>query len=166
MTDPSPPQGPIPLAGGAPALTPFARFTVRLGSPLELGETPAGRRRIVPIVGGTAIGAGWTGDILAGGADWQQVNADGSAEIHARYTLRLADGALVQVTSSGKRTGPPTVLAALAAGEPVPRAAYYFRTAISLETGAPAWIDLNRRLFVGIGDRAPDAVGLDVFTLA
>lgn len=154
-----------PPVGPPPALTPFARFTVRLGEPLDIGPTPAGHRRTIPIVGGSAVGDGWTAEILPGGADWQQANPDGSAEIHARYTLRLHDGTPVQVTSTGKRTGPRTVLEALAAGEPVPRDAYYFRTLIQFETGAPAWIGLNRRLYIGVGDRAPDSVGLDVFDL-
>lgn len=163
--DEKPAHGGAPTVGPPPPLTPFARFTVRLGAPLDIGPTPAGHRRTIPIVGGDAVGIGWTGEILPGGADWQQVNPDGSAEIHARYTLRLDDGTPVQVTSTGKRTGPPEVLRALAAGEIVPRAAYYFRTLIQLETGAPAWIGLNRRLYLGIGDRAPDSVGLDVFDL-
>jgi hypothetical protein len=55
--------------------------------------------------------------------------------------------------SFGLRHGPPDVLAALARGEPVDPASYYFRTTPRFETAAPKYAFLNRMLAVATGDR-------------
>ena len=68
---------------------------------------PAGRRRVVPIAGGTVEGPLLNGEIVPGGADWQVIAADGTVEVEARYTLAAADGGLILVHSRGVRNGPP-----------------------------------------------------------
>jgi hypothetical protein len=55
------------------------------------------------------------------------------------------------------------VIAALARGEAVDPARYYFRTALRFETSAPALAWMNRLIAVGRGAREPRAVRLDVF---
>jgi hypothetical protein len=70
-----------------------------LGVVVVVGETPTGRRRVIPIVGGTVRGA-LEGQVLPGGADWNLERADGSHELWARYELRLAGGAVVSVTNT------------------------------------------------------------------
>ena len=62
------------------------RLHVQLGAVQEIGTLAAGRRRVVPIVGGRVEGPRLSGEVLAGGADWQIVAPDGSAAIEARYT--------------------------------------------------------------------------------
>jgi len=42
---------------------------VELAEPLEIGDSPRGRRRIIPIVGGSAKGERLARTILPGGAD-------------------------------------------------------------------------------------------------
>lgn len=42
---------------------------VALGPVVEVGRTPTGFRRVIPIVGGTVSG-GLEGQVLPGGADW------------------------------------------------------------------------------------------------
>jgi hypothetical protein len=59
------------------------------------------------------------------------------------------------MTSFGYRHGPPEVIAALARGETVDPASYYFRTTPRFETAAPAYAFLNRILTVASGDRRP-----------
>lgn len=115
---------------------------VRVAPALELGETQGGRRRIVPITGGSVAGPKLSGRVLSGGADWQIIRADGTAELEARYTLEAADGALISVLNRGLRHGPPDVIAKLAAGEPVDPAAYYFRC-------TPVFERPRRRIIVG-----------------
>ena len=61
------------------------------------------------------------------------------------------------------RHGPPEVLAALARGEPVDPASYYFRTVMRFETADPAASWLNRILAIARGQREALAVRLDVF---
>ena len=77
----------------APKLRHLCDLFVELGAPLEIGDTPGGRRRIIPIVGGTVTGDRLSGTILNLGADWQTVFGDGSAELDTRYVLETGDGA-------------------------------------------------------------------------
>ena len=70
-----------------------------LGPTVEVGRTPAGVRRVFPIIGGT-VSQGLDGVILPGGADWNLERPDGSGELWARYELRLTDGAVVSVTNT------------------------------------------------------------------
>ena len=146
-------------------LRPLCELEIRLGTPLELGTSLRGRRRVIPITGGTARGERLRGAVLPGGADWQTVYADGTAQLEARYTLRLDDGTLVDVTNYGYRHGPPEVLAALARGAPVDPQQYYMRTTPRFETGDPRHAWLNSTLFAATGARLPEAVQLSVFEI-
>ncbi|RWX70666.1 DUF3237 domain-containing protein [Mesorhizobium sp. M2A.F.Ca.ET.039.01.1.1] len=147
-------------------MTPFSEFRVQVGVPLKLGDDGFGEARIVPILGGTALGSGISGRILPGGTDEQRIRADGRTRIHARYVIEAQDGALIRVDSQGLRHGPPEVMAALLRGEKVDRTQVYFRTVIRFETAAPAHDDLNLRLFLATGERQHDCVILRLTELA
>jgi hypothetical protein len=142
----------------------FTAF-VSIGTPLELGATAAGRRRIIPITGGHVEGPRLTGVVLPGGADWQVVLPDGTAQLVARYTLQAADGTLISVVNRGVRTGPPDVLAQLAAGAAVDPALYYFRATPAFEVAPGPHDWLARSMFVATGERAPQQVAIRVFAL-
>lgn len=137
----------------------------KVSQAIELGETPLGRRRIIPIDDGTVVGPRLNGAVLPGGADWQLIRRDGVAEIEARYTLRADDGAIISVVNRGMRHGPPDVMRRLIAGEAVDPNSYYFRTAPVFEvaTGPHDW--LMRSLFVGVGVRLPEEVRIRVFAV-
>ena len=145
-----------------PRLSHLIDLRVELGPPMELGDGRAGRRRIIPIVGGTVTGR-FAGRILAHGADWQTVFEGGLAELDTRYCIETDDGALIEIRNYGFRHGPPEVLARLAAGEDVDAAEYYMRTHPRFETGAPAYAHLNRMICVGTGAREASAVRMHVF---
>lgn len=136
---------------------------VRLGPPIELGDGPRGRRRIIPIVGGTVTGERLSGRLLDLGADWQTVFGDGSAELDTRYAMETHDGAVVDIRNFGFRHGPAEVLAALARGETVDASRYYMRTQPRFETGDPRYAWLNRTIFVGTGERLAAAVRVSFF---
>src|SRR5688500_5225160 len=102
-----------------PRLHHLCEIFVELAQPLELGDAPRGRRRIIPIIGGRVQGERLNGRILNLGADWQTVFADGTAELDTRYGMQTDDGALIDIRNFGYRHGPPEVLAALARGESV-----------------------------------------------
>lgn len=144
-------------------LEPLFKAEITLASVQELGETPLGRRRIIPITGGRFRGERLSGRVLPGGADWQIVCSDGLAQLEARYTIETEDGALVYVRNVGLRHGPPEVLARLAAGEAVDARLYYMRTTPTFETGAERYRWLNRIVCVATGVRRKDAVELDVY---
>ena len=146
-------------------LEPLLRAEITLAPPQELGDAPLGRRRIIPITGGRFRGERLAGRVLAGGADWQIVRADGVSQLEARYTLETDDGALVYVHNVGLRHGPADVLARVAAGEPVDPSLYYMRTTPTFETGAERYRWLNRIVCVATGARRKDAVELDVYEI-
>jgi hypothetical protein len=140
-------------------------FTIRceLADILDLGPAPFGHRRVVNILGGSVSGEKLAGRVLAGGADWQILAADGCLDIHARYTVESDSGALIQVDSKGVRSGPPDVLARLGRGEEVDPSLYYFRTAMRFETAHPSTAWMNRILAIAKGAREKSAVRLDVY---
>ncbi|MDQ7879425.1 DUF3237 domain-containing protein [Microbacterium sp. QXD-8] len=118
-----------------PSLVPAFEVVAELGPLEDHGMTRAGHRRIIPVVGGTVTGD-FTGTILAGGADWQTVRADGSIEIDGRYSARGDDGSLLHIRARGVRSGDPAVLEALLRGDDVEPDAYYFRAALTLESAS------------------------------
>jgi hypothetical protein len=88
---------------------------------------------------------------------------DGVTDLKARYGIETDAGARILVRSDGLRHGPPDVIAALARGEPVDPARYYFRTVMRFETAEPTLAWLNRILALGSGAREKHAVRLDVY---
>ena len=163
---PHAPPSAQPVAGLAtPHLEPFADLSVNVGSPQEIGCSPRGRRRLIPITGGQATGHGWTARVLPGGADFQLLLHDGLADLDARYTLETDAGDLVFVQNHAVRCAPPEVMARLVRGEPVDPAQVYFRCAPRFETASAALGWINERMFVGTGARHPDRVEMRFFTV-
>ncbi|MEQ1728945.1 MAG: DUF3237 domain-containing protein [Vicinamibacterales bacterium] len=145
------------------SLAPLFQMRVTLGAPLDLGDTPAGRRRIIAVVGGSFSGERLRGRVHPGGADWQLVRSDGVVSLDARYTLETDDGALIYFEDRGYRHGPPDVVARLSAGEPVDPSAYYMRTTPRFETSDARYAWLNRIVCVASGARHAADVELRVF---
>lgn len=64
---------------------------------VDLGMSPFGERRMVPILGGTFEGPGLRGTVLPGGADRQLVRRDGAVTLDAVYELKTDDGIVISV---------------------------------------------------------------------
>ena len=156
-----------------PTLEPVATLTVWVSSPIEAGEViglnSRGRRRIIPITGGTVSGR-INGRVMPGGADFQLVVSDTCADLDARYMLALDDpewpGAHVFVQNRALRRGSAADIARLVRGEPVDPSAIYFRCVPSFEVSHPALAWMTESLFVGTGARFPDRVEIALFRLA
>ncbi|MFN0110952.1 MAG: DUF3237 domain-containing protein [Blastocatellia bacterium] len=148
-----------------PRLELLAHLNVTVAPALAVGKVLTGERRIIPITGGRVEGPRLRGEIIPGGADWQIVSADGTASLEARYTIRTEDGALIYVRNIGVRHGPPEVLAAIARGEEVDPAKYYFRAVPTFETGDKRYDWLNRVIAVCSGVRTRTAVLLDFYSV-
>lgn len=148
-----------------PPLLHFADLSVEVAPPQEIGETPAGRRRIISILGGQVRGDGWTGRILPGGADFQVIVTPTMASLEARYVIETDAGDLVYVDNRAVRTASPETMAKLVRGEPVDPSAVYFRCVPRFETASPALAWINERLFLGTGLRRPEEVCLTVFAV-
>ena len=148
-----------------PTLRFFADLSVQVGTPIEIGHTGKGRRRLIPITGGAATGNGWTARVLPGGADYQLVSSDTTAELEAHYVLETDAGDLIYVRNEALRSAPADVTARLIRGEPVDPALVYFRCMPRMEASAPSLAWLRARLFVGTGARHPDRVVMRFFEL-
>ena len=142
-----------------PCLTQVYRLEATLGQPLDLGERPEGRRRVVPLTGGTFSGPQLNGRLLPGAsADWQTVLADGTAIGDIRYMLETDGGELLYVQSRGVRHGSAEVLARLGRGEDVHASEYVFRTSTQIETAGADLDWLNKGIFISVGGRQSGAV--------
>ncbi len=99
----------VPLAASADRAEPPAALqtefvyeaVVEIGALVEVGDTPSGRRRYIPILGGTFEGAGIRGVVLPGGADWQTERRDGVTEVDALYSMKCDDGTVIIVRNTG-----------------------------------------------------------------
>jgi len=139
--------------------------TVNVATPLEVGDTPHGRRRVIHITGGRFAGPRLQGMVVPGGADWQIIRPDGVTELTAVYELKADDGTLIHVTNRGLRHGPAEAMQRLARGEAVDPTAYYFRTVpvFDAPSGPHDW--LNRSIFVATGARSANDVKVRVYEL-
>jgi hypothetical protein len=135
-----------------------------LGSPVPIGHTVDGTRRIIPILeGGSVTGPLIKGTMMGNAADWQLTRPDGVTVVDAIYGIKTDDGVIIQIHNKGLRHGPPEVMARLLAGEEVDPAEYYFRTTPEFiaPTGKYDW--MNRSVFVCSGARYPSGIKLWVW---
>jgi Protein of unknown function (DUF3237) len=147
-----------------PRLNPIYRLEASIGDPLDLGETSAGHRRIVPLTGGSFRGPELRGTLLAGAsADWQILLADGTALGDVRYTLKTERGDLLYVQSQSVRHGSAAVLERLGRGEDVDAGEYTFRGLVNIETGADSLDWLNKGTFISVGGRQRAGVIYEVY---
>ena len=145
----------------APTLELVAELSVSVAAPIEAGEVvgvgSSGRRRIIPITGGTVRGT-LSGRVLPGGADFQLIVSPTTALLDARYMLELDTGAKVFVQNHALRRGSAEAIAKLVKGEPVDPAEIYFRCVPTFEVSDPALAWLTESVFIGTGARFPDRV--------
>ena len=147
-------------AGGVP--TPTLTFIFEVAATLlpaqELGAFEGGRRRVIPVTGGTVTGPRLQGRVLPGGADWQTILPTGTTQLVAQYVIEADDGQAIGVVNTGVRRATPEVAARMAAGELLPPTEYYFRTTPRFEVGPGPHAWLTESVFVCVGERRPDDV--------
>ena len=110
------------------------QLKVKLGEAYSVGETPKGRRTVIPITGGTFEGPLLKGTILEGGADWQLAKGN-RTELEAIYSIKTDDGVYIHIRNRG----------IIAGGE----GGFYFKPAPQFEAPEDskyAW--LNNALFL------------------
>ena len=137
-----------------PRLTLVFHLEATLGESLDLGAVAQGRRRIVPLTGGSFTGPRLEGQLLPGAsADWQIVDGVGTAFGDIRYTLQTTGGEFLYVQSRSVRTGAPEVLMRLGQGEDVDPHEYTFRAVTHIETASTDLAWLNTGVFISVGGR-------------
>jgi Protein of unknown function (DUF3237) len=151
----------------APHLQHVTDLKVMVDRPIEAGQVfglnSRGRRRIIPITGGTANGPLLNGKILAGGADFQIVVSDTSADLDARYMIELDSGDHVFVQNHALRRGSAENIAKLVKGEFVNPAEIYFRCVPTFEVSNPSLQWMTESIFLGTGARFPDHVLISIY---
>ncbi|MDQ0675216.1 hypothetical protein QFZ36_002777 [Pseudarthrobacter siccitolerans] len=158
MTTPPANGQPVP-----PSLSFLARILVDVGEPVDIGRTPEGHRRIVPILGGTITGPGLQGTVLPGGADFQILRSSESTDLDARYALEIEDGSRIYVHNVAVRHGRAEDIDKLNQGQPVDASRIYFRCTPRLTTESSTWSWMNHTVFLGTGERLPNQVGITIF---
>jgi Protein of unknown function (DUF3237) len=144
---------------------PLFVMTLAIQPYLVVGETPGVNRRVGVVPGGTFDGERLSGTVTSGGLDWQTSRNDGATTLDVRLVLKTNDDALICVSYQGLRHGPPEIIAAIAKGQEVDAASYYFRTNPVFETAASKYDWINRILAIGLGHRVPDGVIYSVFEI-
>ena len=76
------------------------KLKVSLGQAYSVGETPKGRRTVIPITGGTFEGPLLKGTIIEGGADWQLAKGN-RTELEAIYSIKTDDGVYIHIRNRG-----------------------------------------------------------------
>lgn len=143
-------------------------FTINLelSPPLDLGNTPAGNRRVFTVSGGEFAGDRLRGEVLSqGGSDLLLARVDGTSRQDVRLLLRTDDGELILMTYGGVRHASPEVNSRIAQGVWVNSSEYYLRTAPFFETSSPKYAWLNKIVSVGIGERQSNGVNYEVFEI-
>jgi hypothetical protein len=147
-----------------PQLEHVCDLAVTIAAPVEVGHTPAGLRRMIPITGGTVTGPRLNGKVLSGGADFQLILGGGTqAHLDARYVIELDDGSRVFVQNTALRVASLKNSQRIMNGQPVNPEEIYFRCQPKLEATTPAWAWLSESQFIGTGRRAPDGVYLSFY---
>lgn len=147
-----------------PRLEHVCDLAVTIALPVEIGQTPSGLRRLIPITGGEVKGPLLNGKVLAGGADFQLLLGDGTqAHLDARYVIELDDGTRVFVQNTALRVASLENSQRIMRGEPVNPAEIYFRCQPRLEAAGDPWAWLAESQFIGSGRRAPDGVFLSFY---
>ena len=127
-----------------------------------VGRTPNGFRRIGVVPGGSFEGERLSGEVISGN-DWQAVRTDSCIKLDVRLLLKTTDGALIVMTYTCLRAGPPDIIDKLDKGGPVDPGSYYFRMTPIFETAAPQYDWINRIFAVGTGHRLPDGPLYNIF---
>jgi hypothetical protein len=113
---------------------------VRVGPRQSLGNSPAGERFMIPILGGEFQGGqsdkALHGQVLAGGADRQLLRPDGIKELDALYEMQTHDGAVLTIHNQ-----------VLIDESAQPQRYVFSQVRITAPVGPYDW--LNRRVFVG-----------------
>ena len=132
-----------PMAQAFPVQPPITRLAweavVDIAPVIDMGDSPLGKRRMIPITGGSFVGPRLRGKVLPGGADRQLVRKDGVTLLNALYEMQTDDSAVITILNrvTIDPSGP------------------YTRSMVEVTApeGPHGW--LNRRIFVGDLHPAP-----------
>ena len=131
-------------------------FTLKaeLGTSLDGGDGPLGRRTLNAAASGTFEGPRIKGQVNPGTGDWMLTRRDGVNVIDARLVLLTDDDAIIHMSYGGRAVVAPDLIAEVRNPEKrhlVDPSRYYFRTTPTFETGSAKYNWLNNVVCVGSG---------------
>ena len=141
------------------------KLNVSFAEMIDIGSTPVGRRRIVPVSGGQFSGARLNGIVRPGGADWVLNRADGVMLVDVRLTLETDDKVLIYLSYQGSFRAAPDVMLRFARGERLDDKEYQLRTVARFETGDARYRWLTDMLVVGAGLQRAEGVEYHLFEI-
>ncbi len=131
-------------------LLPVCALSLRVSGRDVVGLTPGGLRAVGHLGEGKVEGPRLKGIVLPGGADWSCLRNDGIMEVDAKLMIRTHDGAIIQMSYTGAVDLGEDAFDRALKGMP-PAGPPVSRTAPRMATSAPAYLWVNRRLFLGVG---------------
>lgn len=124
------------------------------------------RRGFVPVAGGLIDGPMLTGRVVSGsGGDWPRLWQSGLIEFEAHYMLEADDGTPIYIHNRGIACASPDMMAAVERGEQ-PFDTPYCRISPRFEAPAGPHSWLNRRMFVGTGERRGDSSVFEYYAIS
>ena len=120
---------------------------------------------VVGLVKQTSTAIVAKGDTQVRGLAGKRIGYVEASSAHHTWLQALASAGLSESRVKLVALGVDEMPEALARGDRVPPSAYYFRTAVRLCTGAPAWLHLNRMLVLAVGAREQRRVVLDLYAV-
>jgi hypothetical protein len=132
-------------------LQPLMNVHVDLAAPIEIGACPNGTRTIFNVLGGTFEGDRMRGKVMASGADWLLIDANGVGRLDVRIACETNDGARIYVQYFGVLVMNEKVMIALQQGGATEYGDTYFMTQPRFETGDARYAWLNKILAVAEG---------------
>ncbi len=132
-------------------LKPLMTIHFDLGTPLDLGVGPFGKRVIYEVTGGSFTGEKLRGTVLPGGGDWVLFDAEGVARLDVRVLLETHDDAKIYMHYPGILVPNEKFNRMAQDGGTIDYGDTYIMTQPQFETGDGRYRWLNRLLAVAEG---------------
>lgn len=140
-------------------------LTVDFAGMVNIGQTPAGLRRIAPVSGGSFTGERLSGMVLSGGNDWVVNRDDGVMVIDVRLTLKTDDGAVIYLTYQGRFLAGAGAMARFAKGALLDASEYSLAITAKFECGDAGYAWLNNVIAVGTGEQTATGPVYSIFEI-
>ena len=137
---------------------------VGFGDMRVIGNTPAGLRRIAPVLGGSFTGERLKGTVLPG-ADWVINRPDGVMVLDVRLVLETDDKALIYLTYQGRFLANAEAMPRFSKGALLDASEYSLAISAKFECGDANYAWLNNVVAVGTGQQTAAGPIYDIFEI-
>ena len=132
---------------------------------VQVFSTPLGTRMTYVVKQGRCVGPRIAADVLPGGGDWVMLGTDGVGRLDVRATLRTDDGAVINLTNTGRVQMDRATVDRFTAGELIRHDEMTARSSPLFETGDERYLWLNAVHTVAIHQVSLSEVHYRVFAV-